>query len=110
MRYLIAALSVVLVAGCSDDSEPVSEERQEAGEELADALAEVPECSEVPSPVDQSVLETGCFEGDEILFGGTYDCEDGTVVVLAGGTWAGVEGGEWQALDPETEGAWDLCP
>lgn len=110
MRYLIAATCIVFIIGCSNDDGHVSEKRQDSTEELTDALAQVPECAELPSPVDRSVLETGCFDGNQLVFGGSFDCDDGTVVMLAGDRWAGVEGGEWRQLDPATEFAGDLCP
>lgn len=128
MRCLLVVVLVAgVVAGCTDDGDGLTAGQEEsvsslveAGEESTgeagdlDAALEgaegVPDCSALPAPVDQAVLETGCFEGDELAFGGTYDCPDGSVVVIAGNR-AGLEGGEWVDTDPDVGPfAWDLCP
>lgn len=128
MRYLVAVICVLLVVGgCSSDDGELSAEREESvssvvgeledttGEEgdadaVTDAVEDAPDCSELPSPVDVSVLDTGCFQGDEWAPPITMDCGDGTEVILAGDNWAGIEGGEWVEVDPAGDGPFALCP
>lgn len=128
-RTVTALALVALVAGCSGGEESLSSERDAsvssvvddlAGESsesvtdedlsgVTDRVAQAPDCDELQSPVDVGVLDTGCFVGEEWALAVSMDCGDGTEVIVVGEARAGVVGGEWVEVDPET-GPWSLCP
>lgn len=126
MRVVIAVTTAaIMLAGCSSGGESMKPEReasvssavQDMGgsaddqAQAVEAAQDVPDCADLLNPVDRSVLKTGCFEGDRIVFGATFECEDGGLVVIAGDHRAGLEGGEWVDTDPDAGPfPWDLCP